>query len=518
MKKSSVLVAVLFLGCVLSLVTSGIAQDTVDDQSPLRGGVLKHALPAINTLDPAFLSSVADDQIGRYWHDFLVYVDKNYEPDWERSLATGYEVSDTGTVWTFSIRENVLFHDGRPLTAEDIVFTFDRLRDPEVGSATVDIYSNIQEVEAVDDYTVRFILGKPNPDFITYDLNDYHALIMDRYADDFETQWNGTGPFMIVRYIPEDRLVMQRNPNYWMRDENGESLPYLDGYEFIFLSDPSAQVEALQGGQVHWINYVSPEFIEPLEADPAITVDRKAVNTHYVIHMRADQEPTNDVRVRQAIKAATDNKEIMEFVALGFGKVGNNSPIGPAFGDLYLDVPAPEQDIEKAKELLAEAGYENGLTIELTTQDALAARNIATVWAAQLAEAGIIVDIQIIPVSTYYGAGVWLDCQYGITDWGARTSPQPYLELAYNCGAPWNGSHWCDEELDELAEAAGSEMDHERRVELYHEIQRLFAERGPVVIPYYVENLMAYRNSVKPGLTTGAISTAVDVRNVWLEE
>ena len=518
MKKIAVFLAVVMFGGLLFMGTTGIAQDTTDIQSPQRGGVLKHALPAVNTLDPAFLSTVSDDQIGRYWHDFLVYVDENFEPDWERSIATGYEVNETGIVWTFHIRENVSFHNGKPLTAEDVVFTFNRLRDPAVGAATVDLYANISDVEAVDDYTVRFTLEKPNPDFITYDLNDYHALIMDNETDDFETEWNGTGPFMIEKYIPEDRLVMKRNPNYWMKDENGESLPYLDGYEFIFLSDPSAQVEALQGGQVHWINYVSPEFIDPLEADPEIIVHRKSVNLHYVIHMRADQPPTDNVLVRQAIKAATDNEEILEVVGLGYGSVGNNSPIGPSFGDLYLDVPPPEQDIERAKQLLAEAGYPDGLEIELTTQDALAARNIATVWAEQLAEAGITVDIQIVPIGTYYGAGVWLECQFGITDWGARSSPQPYLKLAYICGAPWNGAHWCDEELDELAEAAGSEMDHEQRVELYHEIQWVFAERGPVVVPYFVENLLAYRDSVKPGLRTGAISTAVDVRKVWLEE
>jgi len=317
-------VSVVFTVAVLaSLFLGGLA--SVAQDIPQRGGVLTHALPPINTLDPAFLNSIADDEVGRTWHDFLVYVDANNQPDWRRSLASGYEVNEEGTVWTFHIRENVLFHDGRPLSAEDIVFTFDRLRDPDVGSATVDLYSNMLKIEAVDDHTVRFTLEKPNPDFLTYDLNDYHALIMDRFTTDFETQWNGTGPFMIEKYIPEDRLVMKRNPNYWVNDENGESLPYLNGYEFIFLSDPSAQVEALQAGQADWINYVSPEFVQPLEADPTITLVTKHSNVHYVIHMRADAEPTNDVRVRQAIKAATDNQEMLEVVGLGYGTVGNNS-------------------------------------------------------------------------------------------------------------------------------------------------------------------------------------------------
>lgn len=484
---------------------------------PKRGGVLKHALPPITTLDPAFLTSVSDDQIGRYWSDFLVYVDENLQPDWDRSIATGYEVNEDGTVWTFPIRQNVTFHNGRPLVAEDVVFTFNRLRDPAVGAATAPLYANITNIEAVDDHTVRFTLEKPNPDFITYDLNDYHALIMDRETEDFATTWNGTGPFMIESYLPEDRLIMTRNPNYWMTGEDGQSLPYLDGLEFIFLSEPSAQVEALRGGQVHWINYVSPEFVDTLEADPNVEMHRKVTNFAYIIRMRSDQPPFDDVRVRQAVKAATDHQELFDVVALGYGAVGHDTPFGPAMGDFYLDIPDPAQDVEKAKALLAEAGYADGLEFELTTQDALAVRSIATVWAEQLAEAGITVNIQVVPIGTYYG-DLWLEAPVAITDWGPRVSPQPYLLLAYMCNAEWNESHWCDPELDELALQAGSELDHQKRVELYHQIQEIFIERGPIVTPYFGQNMLAYRSTVEPGLESGAISTAVELRHVWLNE
>ncbi len=491
------------------------------EEGPKRGGVLKHALPPIQNLDPAFLSTISDGQIARYWTDYFVYihiVDGNYEPDWDRGLATGYEVNEDATVWTFNVRKGVTFHNGRPLTADDIVFTFDRLRDPEVGGFTVALYSNIEDIEALDDYTVRFTFENPNPDFVIYDLNDYHAHVMDKETEDFETEWNGTGPFIIEEYIPEDRLVMKRNPNYWMMGEDGQPMPYLDGLEFIFLTEPSAQLEALRGGQVHWINWLSPEFVDPLEADPDINVYFQTNNAHYVIHMRADQPPTDDVRVRQAIKAATDHRELLEVVGLGYGSVGRDTPIGPALGDFYLDAPEPVQDVEKAKALLAEAGYADGLEIELIAQDQLIVKGLATVWAEQLAEAGITVNIQVVPVGVYYGEGVWLECQFGITDWGPRTTPQSYLPLAYMCDAAWPESHWCDPELDELAKAAGSELDHDKRVELYHEIQEIFIERGPVVVPYFAQNILAYRDSVKPGLQIDSIATAVELRWVWLEE
>jgi len=482
---------------------------------PVRGGILKHAVEAPNNLDPAFLSSIGDDTIGRQWHDFLVYVDEDNQPDFERSLASSWEASEDGKVWTFKLREGVTFHDGKPFTANDIVFTFDRLRDEDIGAATVSMYANILDIEALDDYTVRFTLENSNPDFLL-DLGDYHALVMDSETEDFQTEFNGTGPWMIEEYLPEDRLVFKRNPNYWMMGEDGEPLPYADGMEFLFLSEPSAQVEALRGGQVHWINYVPPEYVDVLEDDPNTEVAFKAANFHYVIHMRSDVEPASDIRVRQAIKLATDRQALADIVAPGFSIIGHDTPIGPAYGDFYLDVPPLERDVEKAKELLAEAGYPDGLEIELTVMDAVSAPTIATVWKEQLAEAGITVNIQMIPIDVYYG-DVWLECDFGITDWGGRPYPQPYMNLAYMCDAPWNESHYCDEELDALALAAGSEMDHDKRVELYHQIQEIFMERGGVIIPFFQQSILAYRSNLI-GMKPAALAAAVDTRRVYLEE
>ena len=108
-----------------------------------------------------------------------------------------------------------MFHDGKQMTSADVKFTFDRLRDPDVGAATVGLYENVASIEAPDDYTVVFNLENPNPDFLK-DLTNYHALIMDADGTDFQTEWNGTGPFMIESYHPEDRMVFKRNPNYWL--------------------------------------------------------------------------------------------------------------------------------------------------------------------------------------------------------------------------------------------------------------------------------------------------------------
>ncbi len=523
-KKHLFLMAVVLLfglvlvSCAADDAGDETAVDPPDDiLSPRHGGILRTAVYAPGNLDPVFLDSIPDDKIARQWSDFLVYVDENSVPDESRSVAESWEVDESGLFWTFNLRQGILFHDGKEMTSRDVKFSFDRLRDPEVGSPVVGLFSNIIEITAPDDYTVVFELENNNPDFL-FDLGDYHGLIMDADNEDFATNWNGTGPFIVERYEPEDRIVFSRNPNYWMTDEDGNPLPYLDGIEMIFLSESSAQVEALRGGQIDYLIYLPTEFVPTLEADPDIEVYQAPSNTAYVLRMRSDRAPADDVRVRQALKAGTDRSEILEGAFGGLGSTGRDTPIGPAYGDFYLDVPEPPRDVERARQLLEDAGYPDGLQITLHAQEVSPVDSIAVIWQAQMTEIGVDVDIQLVPSSVYYGAdNMWLEVDFGITDWASRAYPQPYLDLAYVCGADWNESHWCDPELDELAAAVSKELDYDERVRLYHEIQEIFMERGPIIIPFFSNNLWGASSSLQGLVPTTYLGTATDLRTVYFE-
>ncbi len=519
-KKTLFLLAVILMAGML--VVSCAPDDPVVDEEPeeaiseKHGGVLRTATYAPGNTDPAFFGTVPDEHIGRQWGEFLVFIDEGNEPDPDRSLAESWEVDEEARVWTFNLREGILFHDGKELTSRDVQFTFDRLRDPDVGAATVTTYANINEISTPDDYTVVFELEDSNVDFL-FDIFDYHAIIVDADNDNFATNLNGTGPFMVESYSPEDRIVLTRNPDYWMNDADGNQLPYLDGLEIIFLSESSAQIEALRGGQIDYLIYLPTEFIPLLEEDPGIEVYQTPSNTSYVLRMRSDEGPASDVRVRQALKAGTDRSAILDGAIDGYGTVARDTPIGPAYGDFYLDVPELERDVEKAVELLEEAGYGDGLDITITTQESSPVPAIATIWKEQMAEIGVNVDIQLVPSDVYYSPEGWLEVPFGITDWGARSYPQPYLDLAYVCDGQWNESHWCDPELDELAAAAAREMDHDERVRLYHEIQEIFIERGPIIIPFFINNLWGASSDLKglnPPITLG---TAMDLRVVYFE-
>ncbi len=516
-KRAAALVIALLLSAGLLWAAGGEEKPAAAKEGKY-GGILRKAFFAPTSLDPAFTASITDDEIARFWGDFLVYVDESLRPDQSRSLAESWKVSADGLTWTFSLRRGVKFHNGEELSSADVKYTFDRLRDPDIGAATVAIYAGIEDIRTPDDYTVVFQLSQPNPDLLT-NLGDYHAPILWSGIQDPQKEQIGTGAFMVESYSPEDRMTFKRNPNYWRKDAEGNQLPYLDGIEYIFLAEPSAQVEALRGGQVDYLIYLPSEYVQTVEDDPNLTVYQKASNTHYVVHMRSDRKPFSDVRVRQAFRAAVDRQAILEGAFEGLGVTGRDTPIGPAYADFYLDIPELPRDLAKAKRLLAEAGYASGLTVTLTTQQASPVPAIATILKEQLAEAGVTVDIQLVPSDVYYGAdNLWLEADFSITDWGARPTPQPYLDLAYTCEAKWNESHWCDPEIDRLAAAAASELDRTKRAGIYKQIQEIFIERGPILVPFFSNSLWGASSKLKGIKPTGYLGTAVDLAVVYFED
>jgi peptide/nickel transport system substrate-binding protein len=482
------------------------------------GGTLTRAYFAPGTLDPAFAGDITAGEICGLWGDYLAYVDEDLSIDQSRSLAERWDISADGLTWTFTLRRGVMFHNGEEMTSKDVKFTFDRLRDPDVGAAPSSLYANIADISATDTYTVVFTLKNKNPDFL-FQLGEYQSIICWSGIKDFNTEHIFTGKFMFDTYLPEDRITFKRNPNYWRKDAEGNQLPYLDGIDYLFLSEPSAQVEALRGGQVDYLIYLPSEYVQTIEDDPNTAVYQKPSNLHYAIRMRSDRKPFDDVRVRQAFRAAVDRQEILDGAFEGLGVTGRDTPFGPGYGDYYLDVPEPKRDVAKAKRLLADAGYADGLTVTLTTQQSSAMPAMATIMKEQLAEAGVTVDIQLVPPDVYYGAdNLWMEADFAMTDWGSRATPQSYLDLAYTCEAKWNESHFCDPELDELAAQAAVELDTAKRAKLYAEIQRIFMDRGPLIVAYFTNNIFGASSKLKGIKPTSFFPTHVDMAVVYFED
>ena len=295
---------------------------------------------------------------------------------------------------------------------------------------------------------------------------------------------------MVQSYSPGDRMVLTANPHFF---EAGK--PGVAKLVFIFFSDQTSEVSALRGGQIDLVPGMPTSLYLALQHAKGIDTVKVATNGFNVLRLRTDEKPGNDPRVVEALKLAIDRKAITDAATQGLGVVGNDTPIGPLYKKYYdpNDRP-PETDPAKAKALLKQAGYPNGLKLDLYVPNTGDRPDMAVVVKQQLGKAGFDIHVQVVPTSVYYGDNKWLEVPFGITGWGSRPYPQFYLNVMLECGAKWNESHYCNKQFDALAKQAGETLDTRTRVQDYDKIQQILAQSGPIVIPYVFPQLAAFRH------------------------
>jgi peptide/nickel transport system substrate-binding protein len=499
--------------------TSATGATAVPGETPTAGqtppstgpkGTLRVAVEPIGQTDPAYISSDSEVLIANHVYDYLIDIDadNNIQP----RLATTWTISADGRTYVFSLARGVTFHDGSPFGAKDVVWTYNRLRDPKLGLPTQNLYKEITNVEATGDLTVTFTLSETNP-FFLYDLSDNHALMLKADTQNPGKDFNGTGPFVVTNYQPADRIDMTAFKDYWVPGE-----PKLENLQIIFFSDESAAADALRGGQVDLDFMVStPQYINLQQVSNLNTVDVKT-NQFDVIRLRTDQPPGNDPRVVQALKLATDREALLQLVQQGYGAVGHDTPIGPMYTKYYTSTPAPPpQDIAAAKKLLASAGYTDGLNLDLYYPNVLNHGALASALKAQWQPAGINVNLVSEPESVYYGGSKWLEVKFGITGWGSRPYPQFYLDVMLTCNAIWNETRFCDPQFDQLVNVAGTTMDEQSRIQTYYEIQKILVEKGPLIVPYFWARFAAI-NDQFGGFQLKAFPGRSDLRVVYLKQ
>ena len=436
-------------------------------------------------LDPRSVSGMSEIAVLNALYDYLFETDA--ESNLVPVLASSWERNEDGTRYTLNLVENAAFHDGTLLTARDVVWTIQWQLD--AGGTIADVLAAIVSVEAADDHTVVFELSAPDPDFL-YRLTEYKVVMLKAGAQNTGEVFNGTGPFIMEALIPGDRAVMIANENYW------RGAPTIDRLEFVFFDDQQAAIAAVQGGTADGILRLDNFSFLNFTGDFRFNTIDIPTNAHQMTRIRADRPPGDDIRVRQAFKLATDRRAVWERVQLGFGAVGKDSPIGPSFAGYFLaDVEPPPRDPAAAAALLAEAGYPDGLDMILHVPNSGAMPDLAQAMAAQWEEAGIRVEIQLEEENNYW-VQKWLDVDLGVTWWADRVVPQIYLDLAYRSDATWNESHWQDERLDELIDFTRSALDEDARAAAYKEIQRLFLDEGPIIVPYFYASFMVMASHV----------------------
>lgn len=441
---------------------------------------------APSQLDPINASADVEIAFLNAVYDYLI--DTNADNELVPRLATDWTVSDDGTVYTLTLAEGVTFHNGDAFSSADVIWTLNRLSAED--APTADLFSTVTSIEADGDNAVTITLSEPNPDFL-FNLSDNRALILQENAEDIGNTFNGTGPFRLQEYVVEDRAILEANEEYF------DGAPNVAGLEFVYFGDGEAAVNALRSGTIDGILRMDNATFLSLSEDDLYGAIDVATNGHDLVRLRADREPGDDPRVRLAFKHATNRQAVFERTQFGFGALGRDTPIGPLYSRFYTEeFPLPEHDPERARELLAEAGYEDGLEMTLFVPNAPGRPDLAQVLASQWAEAGINVTIEVQEEAVYYGDNGWLEVDLGITPWGSRPIPQFYLDVAYETGAVWNEAHYSNEELDALIAEARTTVDVDERAAIYEEIQRILIEDGPVIIPYFFAQFGVFAENV----------------------
>lgn len=464
---------------VLDLSAPGLA--SAQDMSTLRIAWLTPA-----TLDPRSASGDSEIAVLNALYDYLIETDSaaNLVP----RLASSWDVSEDGLQYTLQIREDATFHDGSPVTVDDILWTIQWQQDAE--GTVSNLLTSVESVDAGEGSSVVFTLTDPNPDFL-YNLTDNKFVILKAGAENVGEEFNGSGPFILDELIPGDRAIMSANPNYW------GGAPAIDTLEFVFFDDQQAGIAAVQGGSADAILRLDNSSFLGFTGDVNFNSTDIPTSGHHLVRLRADRAPGDDVRVRQAFKLATDRSAIWDRIQLGYGATGKDSPIGPAFGQYFLaDADVPGRDPEAAAALLTEAGYPDGLDMKLHVPNSGSFPDLAQTLAAQWEEAGIRVEIQLEDENSYYVED-WLEVDLGVTGWGARPIPQIYLDVAYQTDAIWNESHYSDARVDELIDLARTSLDQEERTAAYKEIQQIMLDSGPIIVPYFFAQFMVTAGNVE---------------------
>lgn len=504
----------LLLALLLALLGAALAQ-------PRHGGVLRVGMQGDPVgLDPHLTNATLTRNMVENTYDTLVM--HNAALEIVPGLAESWSASDDGLRWTFELRE-ATFHDGTPVTADDVAYSIMRIKDPATASPRAGQFATVDRVEVVDDRTVVFHLSAPFTPLLSFLALSLNVVVPQHVVEehgDLNQVVVGSGPFRFVEWLPGTRMVLERFEDYWGQDEAGNQLPYLDGITFTFYQDPTARTTAIQTGDVDWIEYVPAADVPMLRADPNVEVTGGLAANFRSLQFNVAEEPFDDPRVRQAFAHAIDEQSIVDLALFGTGgvtAVGTTIPSGNYYA--LEQNPYLGRDLERARALLAEAGYPDGFTFDLyitSTYDFL--RDPAEVIQSNLADIGVTANI-VMEDWTIYLPTVTTDRNYQATILGSsgQADPDAFLYTPFHSTSGGNYYNFSDARVDELLVQGRQEADPERRREIYLEAQERILELSPHVFLFHSAQYSANRPHVE-GYEHFLNTSYISFRTTWLSD
>ena len=440
------------------------------------------------SMDPADMHS-GDDA----YHTFAVYnrlvdIDDNFNVLPE--LATKWSVSPDGMTWTFKLRSGVKFHSGKDFSSADVVYSFKRLLDEKTGSGARAVleFLDSDNIKAVDPTTVTFTTKKPVVELPVLISNKFTNIVPDgAKQEDLRKKGDGTGPFMQEQFTPNAPVrILRKNPNYWNAGQ-----PKADCIRITVAQEAVAAVAAIKAGQVDLMLNVDPSVIGSLKDDPSVQLLETAASNSMTVSMWVDTKPFDEVKVREALKLVVDRQAMVDTVLLGFGETAADNPV-PVGNPASYTKEAPKQDIEKAKALLAEAGYKDGLKFDLYTAEGVPGMvRMAQVYAEMAKAAGIDINVVVTPAESFWD-DVWLKKPIVTSAWSMRP-PGEGLAVAYTQSAKWKETHWERPDYDAMLLKANTTVDADERRKVFQQTGELLAKEGGLILPMFVHQVLALR-------------------------
>lgn len=409
-------------------------------------------------------------------------------------LAESWESSTDSKTWTIKLRQGVEFHNGKTLDVEDVIYSLSIHRQEGTKSQAKAYLADIQEMKADGKDKVVFTLSQGNIDFPT--ILAFGTLVMIPAGKTDYTDFIGTGPYILDSYEPGVRALSHKNPNYWKTDR-----AHFDEVEIIGIADVNARINALRTGAVDVMNECDLKTLHMLKNDPNVQIIRVTAKKHHLFPMNTTKAPYDNNDARLALKYAINREEIVKKILNGYGVVGNDHPIGPAyrFHATEAELPNRAYDPDKAKYHLKKAGME-GHTFTLHVADAPYAGAVDTgiLYQQQAADAGVNIKIVREPDDGYW-TNVWMKKPFCASKWSGRLNEDMMLSTAYSGGAPWNETFWNNDRFNMLLKEARTEQDENKRREMYVEMQRLVRDEGGSVVPVFGDFVYAASNKIKFG-------------------